>query len=129
MKVVFLCGGVGKRMFPITEDKFLLEFLGKTLLEHQIELAKKAGLTDFIIVTGTSNIHRVENITAAIPDVRIELAIQEKPSGIANALESAARFLDDEIIVANPNDVFDGSAYTRLLDAHRSNNAVSYMLG
>lgn len=23
MKVVFLCGGIGKRMFPITEDKFL----------------------------------------------------------------------------------------------------------
>lgn len=29
MKVVFLCGGIGKRMFPITEDKFLLKFLGK----------------------------------------------------------------------------------------------------
>ena len=129
MKVVFLCGGVGKRMFPITEDKFLLEFLGKTLLEHQIEVAKKAGLTDFIVVTGTRNVGRVENIMAAIPGIRVELAIQEEPSGIANALESAARLLDDEIIVANPNDVFDGSAYTRLLDAHRSNNALSYMLG
>ena len=39
MKVLFLCGGIGRRMFPITEDKFLLEFLGKTLLEHQFDLA------------------------------------------------------------------------------------------
>ena len=30
MKVVFLCGGIGKRMFPITEDKFLLMFLGNS---------------------------------------------------------------------------------------------------
>jgi len=28
----------------------LLKFLGKTLLEHQIEVAKGAGLTEFIIV-------------------------------------------------------------------------------
>jgi NDP-sugar pyrophosphorylase family protein len=129
MKVVFLCGGAGKRMFPITEDKFLLEFLGKTLLEHQIEVAKRAGLTDFIIVTGTKNVSRIVSITANIIGINIKLAIQETPSGIANALESAARLLDDEIIVVNPNDVFDGSAYTRLLKAHRANNAVSYMLG
>ena len=32
MKIVFLCGGIGKRMFPLTEDKFMLKFLGKTLL-------------------------------------------------------------------------------------------------
>jgi len=86
-------------------------------------------LTDFIIVTGARNTRRIENIADAIPGVTVKLAIQEEPSGIANALESAARLLDDEIIVANPNDVFDGSAYTRLLNARRSNNAVSYMLG
>jgi hypothetical protein len=33
MKVLFLCGGIGKRMFPLTEDKFLLKFLGKTIIE------------------------------------------------------------------------------------------------
>ena len=45
MKVVFLCGGIGKRMFPLTEDKFLLKFLGKTLLEHQLDMARQAGLS------------------------------------------------------------------------------------
>ena len=55
MKVLFLCGGTGKRMFPITEDKFLLKFLGKTLLEHQIETAKKAGLTEFVFVERVSS--------------------------------------------------------------------------
>ena len=43
MKAVLLCGGIGKRMFPITEDKLLLNFLGKPLLSHQIEKLKEAG--------------------------------------------------------------------------------------
>jgi NDP-sugar pyrophosphorylase family protein len=60
MKVVFLCGGVGKRMFPITEDKFLLDFMGKPLLEHQVELARKAGLQDFVMVGNPGNIQRIK---------------------------------------------------------------------
>jgi NDP-sugar pyrophosphorylase family protein len=129
MKVVFLCGGTGKRMFPITEDKFLLKFLGKTLLEHQIELARKVGLTEFIIVGNTRSINRIEDIVASIEGIKVELAVQKEPTGIGNALQSAAGLLNDEVIVTSPNDVFDGSAYTGLLAAHRDNAAVSYLLG
>jgi len=129
MKVLFLCGGVGMRMFPITEDKFLLKFLGKTLLEHQVELAKKTGLTEFIIVGNHGNIERIKEIVTGIPDIEVELAIQEQPLGIANALESASQLLDEEVIVVNPNDLFESSAYTSLLEAHRTKPAVSYLLG
>ena len=62
MKVLFLCGGIGKRMFPVTEDKFLLTFLGKTLLEHQIETARRAGLTQFVIVGNSGNIDKIKKI-------------------------------------------------------------------
>ena len=129
MKVLFLCGGIGKRMFPITEDKFLLKFLGKTLLEHQIETAKKAGLTEFVIVGNPENINRIREVVANIPDIKVELAIQEQPLGIANALEGARELLDREIMVVNPNDVFESAAYTRLLEAHQSHSAISYLLG
>jgi len=129
MKVVFLCGGIGKRMFPITEDKFLLKFLRKTLLEHQIELAKKAGLTDFVIVANPQNTSRIREIVAKIPDIKVELALQKAPLGIANALQGASQFLEGEIIVVNPNDVFETSAYTRLLEARRTNPTTSYLLG
>ncbi|MFC1875323.1 hypothetical protein ACFLY3_04170 [Chloroflexota bacterium] len=40
MKVVFICGGAGKRMYPLTEDKLLFNFLGKSLLEHQIDYGR-----------------------------------------------------------------------------------------
>ena len=129
MKVVFLCGGVGKRMFPITEDKFLLDFMGRTLLEHQIEMACKSGLNDFVIIGNPGNMQRIKQIAASIKDARCEFALQINPLGIADALKSAAHLLNSEIIVVNPNDVFDGSAYRVLLEAYRSQTAISYILG
>ncbi len=129
MKVLFLCGGIGKRMFPITEDKFLLKFLGKTLLEHQIDAAKKAGLTKFIIVGNPQNINKLKKIISSVPDIKVELVIQKKPLGIADALKSASHLLDGDIIVVNPNDVFESSAYTRLIQSRKAGSAVSYLLG
>ena len=34
-------------MFPIAEDKFLLDFLGKPLLEHQIEASPRGRSESF----------------------------------------------------------------------------------
>jgi len=129
MKVVFLCGGTGRRMFPIPEDKFLLTFVGKTLLEHQIETAKKAGLTEFLIVVNPQNLGKIQAVVDNIPGIKNTLVIQEKPLGIANALESASQFIDGETMIVNPNDVFESLAYTRLLDALKTDTAVSYLLG
>jgi hypothetical protein len=93
MKAVFLCGGRGKRMFPIAEDKFLLDFLGKSLLEHQLEMARAAGLTELVIIANPDNRARIEEIAGRTAGVRIELAMQEESAGIADALKSAAPLL------------------------------------
>jgi bifunctional UDP-N-acetylglucosamine pyrophosphorylase/glucosamine-1-phosphate N-acetyltransferase len=129
MKAVFLCGGVGKRMFPITEDKFLLDFMGSTLLERQVRLARSAGLDNFVIIGNPGNISCIRDITAAIPGADFEFVVQEQPLGIADALKSAAPMLHNEIIIVNPNDVFDAGAYHALLEAHRTQNASSYIIG
>ena len=129
MKLVFLCGGVGKRMFPLLEDKLLLKFLGKPLLEHQIERAREAGLSRFVVVANPQNMEKVGQISKGISGVEIELALQEKPLGIANALESAEHLLEGEVMVVNPNDVFDSSAYTRLIQERKKSSALSYLLG
>jgi dTDP-glucose pyrophosphorylase len=99
MKVVFLCGGIGKRMSPITEDKLLLHFLGKTLLEHQMEIAKEAGLNQFLVIGNPANMEQIEQITRVSPGVKTELALQQQPLGIADALKSAEPFLDGDIVV------------------------------
>ena len=127
MKVVLLCGGAGKRMLPFTEDKVLLRFLGKTLLEHQIALAQQAGLTDFIIVGSPGNIARLRQIAAGIKGIKAAFAVQKNPGGIGHALQSARRWLKSPVIVVNPNDLFGVDAYKKLLSPGLD-NTVSALL-
>jgi len=129
LKVVFLCGGAGKRMFPITEDKFLLKFLGKTLLEHQIEKAMASGLEEFVLVGNERNIERLREIAPRFPQAHIDLAVQGQPSGMADAVESAQKLVGDEMIIVNPGDIFEESAYAAILEAWRGGSASSYILG
>ncbi len=129
MKVVFLCGGVGKRMFPITEDKFLLKLVGKTLLEHQIETAKKAGLWQFVIIGNPQNMGKIEEVVKEVADIEFELAVQEEPRGIADALISAENLINDEVLVQSSDDIVGASAYLSLLDNKNGGSAVSYLLG
>ncbi len=129
MKAVFLCGGRGKRMFPITEDKFLLDFLGKPLLEHQIKVACEVGLSHFVIIGNPENIAKIEQITKEIPGVKVDLALQKESSGIADALKSAESFLHGQLLVINPNDVFSSSAYTKIITGAEKVSASSYILG
>ena len=129
IKAVFLCGGRGKRMFPIAEDKFLLDFLGKPLLEHQIETARAAGVSRFVIITNPDNRDRIEKIAGKVPGAEVDFALQQESSGIADALKSAAPLLQGRILVINPNDVFSATAYTAILAEAERNSAASYVLG
>jgi NDP-sugar pyrophosphorylase family protein len=129
VKALFLCGGRGKRMLPITEDKFLLDFLDKPLLEHQINAACAAGLSHFVIIGNPDNIQRIEQITKGIPRIEVDLAIQKKSLGIADALKSAEPFLHGQFLIINPNDVFSSSAYTKILSEVEKTSASSYIVG
>jgi UDP-N-acetylglucosamine diphosphorylase/glucosamine-1-phosphate N-acetyltransferase len=129
VRAVFLCGGSGKRMFPITEDKFLLDFLGKPLLEHQIKTAREAGLSHFVIIGNPENIAKIAQITQRIPGIKVDLAMQKEPLGIADALKSAEPFLHGQVLVINPNDVFSSSAYIKIITEAEKATASSYILG
>jgi bifunctional UDP-N-acetylglucosamine pyrophosphorylase/glucosamine-1-phosphate N-acetyltransferase len=128
-KAVFLCGGRGKRMFPVAEDKFLLDFLGKPLLEHQIEAACQAGLSHFVVIGNPENIGKIRQITRRISGMKVAFALQKRSLGIADALKSAEPLLRGQLLVINPNDVFSGSAYTRIIAAAKRAPASSYILG
>lgn len=107
---VFLCGGIGRRMFPLMEDKFLFRFLGKTLLEHQIELARNAGIREFVVIGSPNNIERIKKLAGDA-----QFAVQKEPNGMAGALLSAQELLEGkEIIIVNPNDIIDASAYEKV---------------
>ena len=116
-------------MFPIAEDKFLLDFLDKQLLEHQINAACQAGLNRFVVIGNPDNIQRIEQITKRIPGIEVDLAIQKKSLGIADALKSAKPFLHGQFLIVNPNDVFSSSAYTKILSEAGKTSASCYIVG
>jgi len=129
MKVLFLCRGIGKRMFPLTEDKFLLKFLGKTIIEHQIDAAIKSGLNRFIMVANPINLTRIEVIAAQYQNAEFEFVLQEKAAGIGNAVESAKHLLNDEILIVNPNYIFENTAYANLLSSHKKEKTSVFITG
>ncbi|MBI3413651.1 MAG: NTP transferase domain-containing protein [Candidatus Aenigmarchaeota archaeon] len=135
MKTVFLAGGIGKRMFPLMEDKFLFKFLGKTLLEHHMETAASNGLDDFIVIGNPENIEKIKsaievNKILEGKKYRINYSIQKKPDGMADALMAAKDLIaGEEIVIVNPNDIFEKSAYAALMSAAKSADADSYILG
>ena len=54
MKAIILAAGVGNRIKEITggKPKSFLKVLGKTIIQHQIDALKKAGIEDINIITG-----------------------------------------------------------------------------
>jgi choline kinase len=54
LKVIIIAAGVGSRLGDLTKNlpKPLLDVNGKSILEHQIELFRKFGIEDIVIVTG-----------------------------------------------------------------------------
>ena len=129
MKTLLLCGGTGKRMAPFDEDKFLFKFLGKTLLEYQFDLLLKAGLNDIILVCNPQNQEKVNEIVKHIPDIKTAIVTQEAPKGIADALESASHLFKGELLIINPNDLFELKALTTLIDTRCGSAAESFVLG
>jgi UDP-N-acetylglucosamine diphosphorylase/glucosamine-1-phosphate N-acetyltransferase len=129
MKALLLCGGIGKRMFPIAEDKLLLNFLGRPLLRHQLDRMKEAGLQDLVVVANPHNVGQIERIIREATGIRASFVVQQEALGIANALETAQRFLKGELLIVNPNDVFETPALTSLLRARQRGKAAAYLVG
>jgi bifunctional UDP-N-acetylglucosamine pyrophosphorylase/glucosamine-1-phosphate N-acetyltransferase len=99
------------------------------LLEHQIKVACEAGLSHFVIIGNPENIAKIEQITKKIPGIKVDLALQKKSLGIADALKNAEPFLHGQLLVINPNDVFSSSAYIKIITEAEKASASSYILG
>jgi NDP-sugar pyrophosphorylase family protein len=130
MKIIFLCGGSSKRMFPIVRDKFLLDFLGKPLLQHQIKMAQDAGFNQMVFVGNNNNLGKIEDLSKSLPGIKASYVLQRNSTGISGALKSAESFLHGQVLVVNPNDVFSTTAYQNIITENSQGAlAKSFILG
>jgi NDP-sugar pyrophosphorylase family protein len=98
MQGVILAGGLATRLGQLagSSPKAMLEVQGRPFLEYQVELLKKAGITDLVICVG----HLREAIMAHFGDgtlfgVRIAYSVEESPLGTGGALKNAGPLLEE----------------------------------
>ncbi len=106
---MILVGGLGMRLRPITNNcpKSMVKVLGKTFLQHQIELLKGQGLTRFVLCVG----HEADQIVSHFADgaaLGVEIQYSHdgaSPLGTGGALVKATPLLDPWFLV------LDGDSY------------------
>jgi len=126
MQAVILAGGAGKRVFPlaVNKPKPMFKLLGKPLIQHVIEILKANGLNDFVVVIG----HNGEQIKDYFGDgekfgVKIAYTVQEEALGMANALETAKDLVEDNFLVVNADDLFEGSLIEKMIRKFKEGKA------
>ena len=129
LEAILLVGGQGTRLRPLTisTPKPMLPVAGHACTEHQIALARQAGVSR--IVLGTSYRADVfEEHFGHGENVGVELvyAVEDEPLGTGGAIRNAAAHLtcgpDDPVVVFN-GDVLTGLDIAGLVQKWRDANA------
>jgi UDP-N-acetylglucosamine diphosphorylase / glucose-1-phosphate thymidylyltransferase / UDP-N-acetylgalactosamine diphosphorylase / glucosamine-1-phosphate N-acetyltransferase / galactosamine-1-phosphate N-acetyltransferase len=120
MKAVILAAGDGKRLRPLTETrpKAMLPVAGKPILHHLLLEAKKAGVSEAVIIVR----HMKEKITDyfAKNDTGMKLRFVEQgaDNGTGAALMCARDDVKETFVVLAGDIVTDSSVIRKVIDSH-----------
>lgn len=103
MKAIILAAGQGTRLKKYTQNlpKGMLEFVGKTLIERQIELYREAGIEKIIVVRGFA----ADKIS--YPGVTYYTNEEYATTNMVESLLAAETEFDDDVIVGYSDVVFE----------------------
>ncbi len=115
-------------MKPI-EDKNFLNFVGKPLIQHQLELLHESGHDDVVVVGGDHNLERIKTLGQELK-MNVQVVEQEDLDlGMAGAVLAAKNYIDGPVIVFSSNDIVDTSAFKVIMEAVKNDEAESFILG
>jgi len=131
-KALILAGGKGTRMGSLTKDipKPMLLVSDKPILEHQIKLLKKHGITDIIL----SVYHMHEKIEEYFGDgskfgVNIEYLVDKKDGiGTGGAIKNAERLIDTENFLVLNGDVVTNIDLFPLIEKHLERGGIATLV-
>lgn len=130
MKIVVIAGGQGTRIASVNNEipKAMIPVAGKPVIEHEVELAKRYGFTEFLFLTG----HLGHQIAEYFGDgsrwgVSIDYYQEPSPLGTAGALAEVADRLSEDFFVFYGDTVMDIDL-SRMLDYHTSHGADATLL-
>ncbi len=124
---VVLAGGIGKRFWPLTTDKNLFSFLGKTFFEQAVMGAVPKEVSSVVIVANEFNAPIFRSFKFSVPH---ETVIQRSPNGMADALLTAsARLQGASLLIVIADDLTDKQMLQSVLDKALSTKAFSVIPG
>lgn len=114
MKAVILAGGTGTRLMPLTKvtNKHLLPVGDKPMIFHSLEKVSESGIKDVLIVTGIDHMGDIVRLVGSGSDFGLSVTyrVQDKPDGIAGALNLAKDFARNEkFVVILADNIFRSS--------------------
>ena len=124
---ILLVGGFGTRLMPLTKNtpKPMLTVAGIPVTEHQLNMAKAAGITHIVLATS----YLSELFTPYFGDgskwgMKIEYAVEETPLGTGGAIRNAAKLINSsESIVILNGDVLSSHNLAEQIRQHEQHNA------
>ena len=125
MKTVIIAGGQGTRIASVNSEipKGMIPVAGKPIIEHELELCLRHGLSDFIFITG----YLGDQIEAYFGDgkrwgAHITYFREEHPMGTAGALGMLKDLLQDDFFVLYGDTIVDIDMHA-MLDFHNHHHA------
>ena len=124
---ILLVGGFGTRLMPLTKNtpKPMLTVAGLPVTEHQIAMAKVAGITEIVLATS----YLSEIFTPYFGDgskwgISIKYAVEKEPLGTGGAIRNAAQLLSsNESIVILNGDVLSSHNLSEQIRQHEAHDA------
>ncbi len=111
MKAIILAAGQGTRLKKYTENlpKGMLSFMGKTIIERQIEMYRKCGINDIIVVRGFA----ADKIQ--YEGVKYYTNKDFANTNMVESLLCAKHEFDDDIIVSYSDILFEKRLLNRMM--------------
>ena len=123
---VILCAGKGTRIKNLVnkKPKTLLEILGKPIINYQIEILKKSGIKEIVIVIGKNGGHIKKNIHLNnYSDLKIKFFKDNEPKGIASSLYKARNYINNSFILFLGDIFVDKINLNKIIDKFNTTNS------
>jgi len=124
---ILLVGGFGTRLMPLTKNtpKPMLTVAGVPVTEHQLAMAKAAGITEIVLATSyLSEVFIPYFGDGSKWGMKIKYAVEKEPLGTGGAIRNAAKLLDtkESIVILN-GDVLSSHDLSEQIRQHEAHDA------